>query len=123
MKDTIENVSEVLLSLKEEALEATKNADSDFYENYLDKDALAIVPAGVFDKNAIVQQMGSSQSAFRSLSVNDTKAVALSPESGFVTYKAVFEKPDKTTFEVFVTTIYAKRDGGWKGILYQQTPV
>jgi hypothetical protein len=31
----MENVKSVLLKLKEQALEATKNADADFYDNYL----------------------------------------------------------------------------------------
>jgi hypothetical protein len=46
--------------LKERALEATKNADANFYQNYLDDNAIAIVPFGIFDKRAIVQQMSSA---------------------------------------------------------------
>ena len=119
----MENIKSILLSLKEQALEATKNADADFYENYLADSAVAIVPFGVFDKKAIVQQMGSSNSPFQSSKIDDTKAIVLTPESGIVTYKASYTKPDHTTFEVFVTTVYAKISGVWKGVFYQQTPV
>jgi hypothetical protein len=43
-----------------------------------------------------------------------------------VTYIATFavrraEQP--TTVSMFVTTIYAKRNGTWNGVLYQQTPL
>ena len=118
-----EDVKSILLSLKENALEATKNADLNFYENYLDDSAMAVVPGGVFDKKAIIKQMGSPNSQFRSTGVNDTKAIVLTSESGIITYKATYEKEDKSTFEVFVTTVYAKINGSWKGVFYQQTPI
>jgi hypothetical protein len=116
-------VRSILLSLKEQALEATKKADAIFYEDYLDDNAIAVVPGGTFDKKAIVRQMGSGDSSFKSTRIDDTKAIVLTPESGIVTYKATFEKKDKTTFEVFVTTVYAKIKGHWKGVFYQQTPI
>ena len=119
----MEDVKSILLSLKDQALEATKNADATFYENYLHDSAVAIVPIGVFDKKAIVQQMGSANSPFKSVGINDTRAIVLTPESCIVTYKATYEKEDKTTFEVFVSTVYAKINGNWKGVFYQQTPI
>ncbi len=119
----MENVEAILLDLKEQALRATKNADAAFYQNYLAESAMAIVPFGVFDKNAIVQQMSSARSAFKSIAIDDTKAIVLSPESGLVIYKATYEREDKTTFQVFVTTAYSKINGIWKGVFYQQTPV
>ena len=119
----MENIKSELLSLKDQALEATKNADANFYENYLDDSAIAIVPFGVFDKKAIVQQMGSPNSQFRSSRIDDTKAIVLTPGSGIVTYKATYTREDQSTFEVFVTTVYAKVNGEWKGVFYQQTPI
>ena len=119
----MEDVKSILLSLKDQALEATKNADATFYESYLHDNAVAIVPVGIFDKKSIVQQMGSANSPFKSVGINDTRAIVLTPESGIVTYKATYEKEDKTTFEVFVSTVYAKINGNWKGVFYQQTPI
>lgn len=81
------------------------------------------MPFGIFDKNAIVQQMGSANSNFKSSRIDDTRAIVLTPESGIVTYKATYEKGDKKAFEVFVTTVYAKVRGEWKGVFYQQTPI
>src|SRR5215216_4753397 len=90
----MENVESILLSLKDRALEATKNSDADFYHSYLDDNAMAIVPFGIFDKKAIVQQMGSANSQFKSSRIDDTRAIVLTPESGIVTYKATYEKQD-----------------------------
>lgn len=120
----MKSIEETLLSLKEQALEATKNQDASFYYNYLADEAIAIVPFGIFSKDAIVQQMASPNSAFRSRKIEDTRVMVLSPDSGVVTYKATFESAqDQSTFEVFVTTIYAKVRGEWKGVFYQQTPM
>ena len=119
----MEDIKSVLLSLKEKALEATKKADGKFYENYLADNAIAIVPIGIFDKKAIVEQMGSPNSQFKSSTISDTKAIVLTPESGIVTYKATYQKQDKTSYEVFVTTVYSKIMGVWKGVFYQQTPI
>lgn len=122
----MENVESILISLKEQALEATKKGDAEFYQNYLDDSAIAIVPFGVFNKDAIVQQMGSGKSLFKSAGIEDTKAIVLTPESGIVTYKATYESfanSEKTTVSVFVTTVYAKINGQWKGVFYQQTPL
>ncbi len=122
----MEDIETILLSLKDKALEATKNADANFYKNYLDDSAIAIVPSGIFNKEAIVQQMGSGNSQFKSSRIDDTKAIILTPESGIVTYKATYESSKEeasTTFEVFVTTVYVKINGIWKGVFYQQTPI
>jgi hypothetical protein len=119
----MEDIKSILLSLKEQALQATKNADANFYQNYLDDDAIAVVPFGIFNKKEIVKQMSSPNSQFKSSRIDDTKAIILNAESGIVSYKATYEKEDKTPFQVFVTTVYAKVNGVWKGVFYQQTPI
>jgi hypothetical protein len=120
----MEHVEAALLLLKEQALLATRNHDGDFYNHYLDDSAVAVVPFGVFRKAAIIQQMADAASPFRSMEVSDTQAIALTPESGIVTYRATFPaangKPPSTAF---VTTVYAKKNGEWKGVFYQQTPL
>ena len=119
----MEDIKSILLALKDQALEATQKADADFYQHYLDDRAIAIVPFGVFDKKAIVEQMGSGHSPFKSVRIDDTQAIVLTPESGLVLYKATYQQQDKTLFEVFVTTVYARIKGEWKGVFYQQTPL
>jgi hypothetical protein len=120
----MENIKDLLLSLKEQALNATKNKDEEFYRNYLSDEAIAVVPFGVFNKEAIVQQMSSPNSAFKSVSISETAVKVFNKESGAVTYRATFESSlDKTLFDVFITTVYAKINGDWKGVFYQQTPI
>lgn len=117
---TRENAKDELLSLKEQALEATKRKDGEFYRHYLADDAVAVVPFGVFDKEAIIKMM-SGDSPFRSLEVSDTQVIELTPETGIVTYRASFKTGGDAQSTVFVTTVYAKIKGEWKGVFYQQT--
>jgi ketosteroid isomerase-like protein len=117
-------VTEDLLRLKNDALSATQRADGEFYAGYLADDAVAITPYGVFDKAAVVAQMSSPSSSFKSESVDDVRAVELSPTSGVVSYRAHYPaRGDAAATSVYVTTVYRRDPDGWKGVVYQQTPV
>lgn len=113
-----------LLDLKQHALDATQRADGDFYAGYLADDAVAITPYGVFGKAAIISQMASPASPFKSESIDDERAVELSPTSGVVSYRANYAaRESRPAYSVYVTTVYRRDSDGWKGVLYQQTPV
>ena len=115
-KDRIE---QTLLKLKDEALEATRQGDTEFYRGYLSDDATAVTPAGVFRKDGILRAIGSG--AFRSVAIENTETRELGSDAGMVTYVATFERPDKSRIQMFVTTVYLRTDGAWKGVFYQQT--
>ncbi|OLB74504.1 MAG: hypothetical protein AUI14_23250 [Actinobacteria bacterium 13_2_20CM_2_71_6] len=115
----MDDVESVLLSLKEQALAATKRGDGEFYRGYVADDAVAIVPVGVFDKAGIVAAMSAPGGGFQSTSITDTRVKVLNDDTGIVTYVAEF--PGRGS--VFVTTVYVRRDGQWQGVLYQQTPL
>ncbi|HEX2621140.1 MAG TPA: nuclear transport factor 2 family protein [Phototrophicaceae bacterium] len=124
MDSVQEDTTAQLLALKEQALEATRRQDADFYRHYLSDDAIAVVPFGIFDKEAIVRQMSRKNSLFRSAKIDDTRVFVQSEDSGYVTYRATFEgSRGEPTSSVFVTTLYARINGEWKGIFYQQTPL
>ena len=112
------DVTSELLALKDQALAATKARDQDFYDGYLADDAIAILPAGVFDKTAIVAALGAPTVPFQSSEIKETRVVVLGPDAGVVIYRATLAAGD-----VMTTTIYARRDGVWRGVLYQQTPM
>jgi hypothetical protein len=120
----MDDVAATLLWLKDRALEATKRRDGEFYLGYLADDATAIVPVGVFDKAAIVAAMSAPGGGFASSAVVDTRVTVLGRDAGVVTYVATFPDPaGGADRDVFVTTVYARRNGEWKGVLYQQTPL
>jgi hypothetical protein len=114
----MDEVEATLLSLKEQVLAATRDRDQDFYRGYLADDAIAVLPAGVFDKAAVVAAVGAPQVPFQASKIEDTRVKVLSPDTGIVTYRATL-----ASGVVFVTTVYARRNGTWQGVLYQQTPL
>lgn len=120
-----QSIEAALLALKEKALEATRQGDSEFYRHYLAEGAIAVGPFGILDKEGIVAQMASG-TRFRSSKIEDTRVMTLSSQSGLVTYKATFESSNEGGAKVtsmFVTTVYAQVAGVWQGVFYQQTPL
>ena len=115
---TSEEVRRRLLELKDQALAATRRADGGFYRGYLAEDTLAITPFGVFGKEQVVAQMSTPSSSFRSSAVTDVRAFPYTADCGLVTYRASYPRGD-----VWVSTLYLRRDGIWQGVFYQQTPV
>jgi hypothetical protein len=111
-----------LLHLKDQALEATKRGDGEFYTGYLSDDAVALTPMGKLPKPAIVKAM-SGASPFRSLGVDDVEARLLSPDMGLVTYTARYAKPDGGETSMLTSTLYRRTGKAWKGVFYQQTPL
>ena len=110
-----------LLELKDAAIRATAAGDGAFYEHYLADDAVALTPRGKLDKAAIVKAMTGS-SGFRSLGVEDVDARLIGPDTGLVTYRARFAKPDGGETAMLTSTVYCRRNGDWRGVFYQQTP-
>ena len=109
-----------LLQIKDQAIEATRKRDQDFYRGYLSDDAIAVVPAGTFSKDQIVAAMGAG--TFQSSAIDDERVIPLGPDAGVVTYVATFGEGEQAR-RVFVATVYRRLAGVWRGVLYQQTPL
>ena len=75
----MDDVTAALLDLKDQALAATKTRDQDFYRGYLADDAIAILPAGVFGKEAIIAALGAPTVPFQSSEIKETNVVVLGP--------------------------------------------
>ena len=88
----MDEVEATLLSLKDQALTATRERDQDFYRGYLADDAVAVLPAGVFDKTAVVAALGAPQVPFQSSKIEDTRVVVLGPDTGIVTYRVLYQQ-------------------------------
>jgi hypothetical protein len=116
----METAEQELLDLKHAALDASARCDAEFYRRYLADDAVAVTPAGITDKQGVVAS--AKNGGFRSIAVQDTKVVVLDQDAGMVTYRATFAT-DSGNRDVFVSTVYRRRNGTWQGVLYQQTPL
>lgn len=114
-------IEAVLLALKAAAVRASEKGDVSFYAEYLADDAIGVTPRGIYNKQQILAAL--VKGSFRSSRIEDTRAFALSDDAGMVTYRAWFEIAGAPAREVFVSTLYRRHVGGWKGVFYQQTPL
>jgi hypothetical protein len=111
-----------LRELKDKAVAASAVNDRDFYESYLDDAAVAILPLGMLRKEQVLASMTGEKAPFAAKRIEEEKILPLGSDAGIVTYKATNDGP-KGEFSVLATTVYAKRGGRWRGMLYQQTPL
>ena len=111
-----------LMALKSAAIRATAEADANFYKDYLADDAVGVTPMGVFSKAQIIKAMAGGQ-AFKSSKIENSQVKALGADAGLVTYEATFDRSPGEAKIVFVSTLYERRNGTWKGVFYQQTPL
>jgi hypothetical protein len=111
-------IAEHLRELKAGAIRATAERDVAYYDGYLADDAIAVLPYGIFDKAAVLRQVAEPQPGFRASAVEDEQVSVLSGDCGLVRYVAVY--PDR---RAVVSTVFVRRDGAWRAVLYQQTPL
>ena len=121
-QDDDAEIEAILMALKSAAIQATQKGDVGFHASYLADHAIGVTPAGVFNKQQILEGIKNG-TAFRSSRIENSRAVALGTDAGMVTYRATFEAPGKPSAEMFVSMLYRKYHDGWKGVLYQQTPL
>ena len=113
-------IEAVLWALKSAAIRATDNADVGFYAGYFADNAIGVTPGGIFSKQQILAAMKDGK-FFNSSKIDDSRAVALGPDAGLVTYRATFERPGEPAVEMFVSTLYRHYHDGWRAVFYQQT--
>jgi len=122
----MEEIGSILLSLKDKALDATKQGDEDFYRTYLAEKSISIIQSRIFNKEGFIKQISSHKFPFLTPQEDKTQLFILNDENGVVTYKATLEtkEVEEGSFITFlITAIYSKINGCWQNIFYQQTPI
>ena len=111
-----------LSHLKDRALKASADNDRAFYDTYLDSEAIAILPQGRLSKAQILGSMTGEKAPFSAGRVEDIVIRPLGQEAAIVTYNAIYDRNGQESV-VVATTVYHRGSDGWKGVLYQQTPI
>lgn len=120
MDDDAADIAE-LHRLKDAALDASASGDADFYAEHFAEDAIAITPSGIADKGTVVA--AAAVGGFRSLGVDDVRVWKIHEHVGAVSYIARVPAPEGER-RVLTCTVYRReRDGAWRGVIHQQTPL
>jgi hypothetical protein len=120
-----EEVLMMLIELEEKSWQANINEDAAYFLGATTEDMFVVAPFGIFDRQAIVQQIESKQGAsYKSVNIDAPHVMLLSKESALISYEATIEAAyqDKDmTIQRYVTAVYVRQNGAWKTAFSQHT--
>jgi uncharacterized protein (TIGR02246 family) len=103
-----------------EALSSPEGAA--FYEDLMADDGVMVFPGMVLDKAETVRAIADAP-PWQSFELADLRVIEATPESGIVTYDATARRADEDEYRALMSTVYARRDGRWRLLLHQQSPI
>lgn len=117
--------TEDLINLEErgwQALSTGGEAATDFYRQVLDRDVTMLFPGGMVltDRDTILESMGGQPWAtFR---FDDPRVSRPTDDTGLVTYGVVAHREGAPEYSALISSMYVRRDNGWKLTFHQHTP-
>jgi hypothetical protein len=105
-----------------EALSASPDEATAFYDRVLDAEVAMLLPGGMVidDRASALAAMGGQPWA--SYALADERVLALGDDAGVVLYAVVAERSGAPAYSALVSSTYVRRDGGWRLAAHQQTP-
>jgi hypothetical protein len=104
-----------------DALSTGGDAARTFYESVLDARPVMLLPGGMVldDRATIVESM--SGAPWNHYVLDGEHCQRPTADTGLVTYGAVAER-DSNRYSALMSTLYVRRENGWKLVFHQQTP-
>ena len=115
-----------LLTLETAAVEAFKQKNMTYFEDYLSDGYIGIGADGPQDKASTLMDISRSECVVNSLSVSDEQATALGPDAALLTYKAsgdfvCGDVQEKTN--VWAATVLVRAGESWKSAYHNEVPI
>jgi uncharacterized protein (TIGR02246 family) len=116
-------VSSEIAALERRGWEALSGPNGEaFYREVMADDGLMVFPRLVLDKAATLRAIAGER-PWSSFELEDVREIAATPDSAVVVYRATAQREGEERYEANMTTVYARRDGRWRLVLHQQTPM
>lgn len=97
--------------------------DPAYYEERFADEGVMVFSVGVMDKQAVVASMEGAAEWPR-FTIDDPKIIEITPEVVSLTYTTeAYQAGSDEPYRAGVTSVYARRGGGWRLVLHQQTPL
>jgi hypothetical protein len=114
-----------LVDLEDEGwrvLSSTGQAATEFYERVLDQAAVMLLPGGLVldDRASIVQSM--SGQPWSSYELENPRVLCPTSDTAVVIYGVVARRSGAPEYSALMSSMYVRRDEGWKLTFHQQTP-
>ncbi|GAA1708207.1 nuclear transport factor 2 family protein [Fodinicola feengrottensis] len=113
-----------LLAAEDELWRANREGDGGFYAKNLRDDALVVSKYGVASKEIIVATIGANRNPYVKTVLSDQRVLFITSDSALVTYKAdvtALVAGKEVEFSVLASTVYARENDQWRGVLHQQS--
>lgn len=97
---------------------------AEFYGSVMTDDGVMVLAHGaVLDREAVVASLGDAP-PWRTYEIADERLVELGDRDAILVYTGrAYRDDDEPAFVALMSSVYTRRDDGWKLALYQQTPV
>ncbi|GAA3383779.1 nuclear transport factor 2 family protein [Cryptosporangium minutisporangium] len=104
------------------ALASGPAAALEFYERVLDDAVLMLLPGGLAldDRDTILKSM--SGQPWASFELSDWRVVRPTPDTAVVAYRADAQRDGSAPYSALISSVYVRRQDGWKLTVHQQTP-
>jgi hypothetical protein len=104
-----------------DALSSDGDTARAFYDRVLDDQVRMLLPGGITldDRATIVDSM--SGQPWDRYELEDVRSFAPTPDTGVVTYGVVAERQGRD-YRALMSSLYVRREDGWKLAFHQQTP-
>lgn len=105
-----------------QALSTSGAAAAAFFTEVLDHEVLMLLPGGMVlsDRDDIVRSMsGQPWATYR---LDGTRVLRPAADTGLVTYGVVARREGTPEYSALVSSLYVRREDGWKMAFHQQTP-
>lgn len=103
-----------------EALSSTDGAA--FYADLMADDGVMVFPGMVLDKAETVRAIADAP-PWQAFELADLRVIQATPDSGIVTYDATAQRANEGEYRALMSTVYARREGRWRLVLHQQSPI
>ena len=105
---------------------AWKGHDSAFFEQFLSDDHVEVHAHGITGKAAVVEGVRSPACVVQAYTLGPFSLTKVTAETILLTYRAEQDTTcgtQRVPSPVWATSLYAKRNGRWVNVMYQQTPM
>jgi uncharacterized protein (TIGR02246 family) len=81
-----------------------------------------VFPGMVLDREQTLRAIAAAP-PWSTYELADVRVVEATPDSAIVIYRAGAQRAGEERYEANMTSVYARRDGRWRLVLHQQTPM
>ena len=115
---------EELLQLEHRGWEyLCEGTGADFYGQLMTPDAVMVLAHGfVLDRDAVIASLNDAPPWDR-YTISDVRLIELSDNTTALVYTARASRAGEPEFHALMSSVYLRKNGDWRLVLYQQTPI